>query len=966
MSLNPSKRKHPAPVPRPEKVLERYYPQLREWASVLTRGDRARSEDIVHDLYLYVTLTKPDFSRVENLDNYLYQSLRHMYLSTLTRASREAMESFTVADFDSVPVALWVKPDRDTVQQQNDLRRICCYAVWRKPQMRAASYFILRFFHGYRIQEIAEIACVALDAIQRRLSEARGEVRAHLAKPYRTQSALSTVPPEPVQRWSLVSSQNLIGELRASILSSRTGECLSENELQSHYRSIVPKSVSTARLSHIVSCEECLARIDGIGRRPTLKDREPLDGIDGFDGGGGSEKGGRGSVSGHHSMLRIAQKHCDDVYDHRPQTISIAVDGKIVALHEVQAQRNMQSARIERADKASFVEVFSEQGLRLAMLSFEELPPSGPHEQVQRTSLSDGRWIDLKLTIDGQGLNAEAVYFDPALPAVHVPARFEDEDQLSPILLEMGSAARDGAENDQAQGSGKDSVRPGKGDPEAKSGPRLVRLWSRLSEIPAAMNPLFTSAMILGLASILCFVVWMHRAPSVTANALLRNAERWDAVSSHDGEAKVIYQKVRIRTPRLTIERAIYRDSTGRRIPRRQSLGLQEEKVRNQLVRAGINWDQPLSASSYENWRSPEQRSKDAVARAGSGLLTLTTTVPSDPEIRQETFTVRESDFHPVGRTIELRDSGTIEIAELNYAALPWNEVNDSLFEPEGAISGVAAPIRPSLSIHLPVLLTDTELDMAELSARLVLDKLHADNGERIELIRTERGVQVKGIVETDERKRELETQLRFVPHVIPAIFSYRDMEGHAPAGTEITSVRTSSVVSQTTPLEKYLVDRGWTRDNVRQISRQIFDSSTAVDRESQTIADLLGRFASKSSLSQTADATLELLIAEHRSRLLEALTAEEQSLAAMGQTASFKSLPPKSLEDLTADARANVNLTQELISTADLQARSAEVIVPELAKSVAQLRIDLLHVLPSLRPLHNSSPSLQAPNEKH
>lgn len=966
MSLNSSKRKHPAPVPRPEKVLERYYPQLREWASVLTRGDRARSEDIVHDLYLYVTLTKPDFSRVENLDNYLYQSLRHMYLSTLTRASREAMESFTVADFDSVPVALWVKPDRDTVQQQNDLRRICCYALWRKPQMRAASYFILRFFHGYRIQEIAEIACVPLDAIQRRLSEARGEVRAHLAKPYGTQPALSTVPPEPVQRWSLVSSQNLIVELRASILSSRTGECLSENELQSHYRSIVPKSVSTARLSHIVSCEECLVRIDGIGRRLTLKDREPLDGIDGFDGGGGSEKGGRGSVSGHHSMLRIAQKHRDDVYDHRPQTISIAVDGKIVVLHEVQAQRNMQSARIERADKASFVEVFSEQGLRLAMLSFEELPPSGPHEQVQRTSLSDGRWIDLKLTIDGQGLNAEAVYFDPALPAVNVPAPFEDEDQLSPVLLEMGSAARDGAEKDQAQASGKDSVRPGKGDPEAKSGPRLVGLWSRLSEIPAAMNPLFTSAMILGLASILCFVVWMHRAPSVTANALLHNAERWDAVSSHDGEAKVIYQKVRIRTPRLTIERAIYRDSTGRRIPRRQSLGLQEEKVRNQLVRAGINWDQPLSASSYENWRSHEQRSKDAVAGAGSGLLTLTTTVPSDPEIRQETFTVRESDFHPVGRIIELRDSGTIEIAELNYAALPWNAVNDSLFESEGAISGVAAPIRPSLSIHLPVPLTDTELDMAELSARLVLDKLHADNGERIELIRTERGVQVKGIVETDERKRELETQLRFVPHVISAIFSYRDMEGHAPAGTEITSVRTSSVVSQTTPLEKYLVDRGWTRDNVRQISRQIFDSSTAVDRESQTIADLLGRFASKSSLSQTADATLELLIAEHRSRLLEALTAEEQSLAAMGQTASFKSLPPKSLEDLTADARANVNLTQELISTADLQARSAEVIVPELAKSVAQLRIDLLHVLPSLQPLHNSSPSLQAPNEKH
>jgi hypothetical protein len=297
---------------------------------------------------------------------------------------------------------------------------------------------------------------------------------------------------------------------------------------------------------------------------------------------------------------------------------------------------------------------------------------------------------------------------------------------------------------------------------------------------------------------------------------------------------------------------------------------------------------------------------------------------------------------------------------------LPWSAVNDSLFEPEATLSGIRVPAHPSLSLHLPSPLTDAELDLAELSARLVLNRLHADNGERIEIVRSEKGVQVKGIVETEERKRELETQLRFVPHVIPAIFSYHDMENHPPAETEINSVRMSSVVSQTTPLEKYLVDRGWTRDNVRHISRQIFDSSTVIDRESQAITDLLKRFASKNSLSQTADATLEQLIAEHRSRLLEALTAEEQSIAAVGLTASSKSLPLKSLESLTANARTNVNLTQELISTADLQPRSAEAIVPELAESVAQLRTDLLHLPPSLQPLHNSFPSPQAPNEKH
>src|SRR5579863_1330532 len=92
---------------RPEKVVELYYPQLRAWADVITRGDLSRSEDIVHDLYLYIALTKPDLSRVENLDNYLYQSLRHTYLSALTRAARESMQTVTTTDFDSIRIALW-------------------------------------------------------------------------------------------------------------------------------------------------------------------------------------------------------------------------------------------------------------------------------------------------------------------------------------------------------------------------------------------------------------------------------------------------------------------------------------------------------------------------------------------------------------------------------------------------------------------------------------------------------------------------------------------------------------------------------------------------------------------------------------------------------------------------------------------------------------------------------------------
>lgn len=61
-------------------------------------------------------------------------------------------------------------------------------------------------------------------------------------------------------------------------------------------------------------------------------------------------------------MLRSIQRYEAEILEHRPRTLSIAVDGKILASHDVQAQKNVLSARIERPENTSFVEVFSEQG----------------------------------------------------------------------------------------------------------------------------------------------------------------------------------------------------------------------------------------------------------------------------------------------------------------------------------------------------------------------------------------------------------------------------------------------------------------------------------------------------------------------------------------------------------------------------------------------------------------------------
>src|SRR5271168_4789505 len=160
MEQRKHKWREPAPAAQVDQLLASRYNQLLQWGAVLTRGDTGKTEEIVQELCLYFTLTKPDLSGVANLDGYLYTALRHIYLSSLARSSREALHFVSVAEFDSFASALTGNSAGDPLQRQNDLRRICAYAVWRKESSKSASYFILHFFHGYGRREIAELACL--------------------------------------------------------------------------------------------------------------------------------------------------------------------------------------------------------------------------------------------------------------------------------------------------------------------------------------------------------------------------------------------------------------------------------------------------------------------------------------------------------------------------------------------------------------------------------------------------------------------------------------------------------------------------------------------------------------------------------------------------------------------------------------------------------------------------------------
>lgn len=754
-----------APTAHPDRLLEQYYDRLQEWALLLTRGDVGKAQDIVHELCLHLSLSSPDLSNVRNLDGYLYTCLRHIYLSDIARCAREAVQSIGPGDFDSIQIAFRPQASADLIQQQNDLRRICAYAIWRKSHAKSAAYFILRFFHGYYRGEIATIAGVPLSTIDPKLNKVRSEVHLYLAQPGKLQFASRELPPNPVRHWTPVSSLTLFNELRETILAAREGKCLAEEDLLALYKAPVPEPVPCSLLAHLVSCERCLSLIDVYFQRPTLIDREPLDGF-----GSSSDQPSREPRKGRgvtrEAMLRSVRRHGSEIFEHRPRTLSITVDGRTLAFHEVQSERNKLSARIERPENASFVEVFSEQGLRLALLSLFDLPPNGPHEQIQHVALSDGRWLELSLTFDGLGLNCEVLYFDPALATGE-----QEDDALEAMLLH--NAARPKA--------GKLVSWTG----EASLSAAVLRWIETFALHPVTAWSLVVVC-VFGIVSYRVF----HRPQPGPALSAMEILDRSIQVETGDMQGQTEHEVFRFEdasTDGKVLKQGqidLWQDGDGKRHMRRlydssHILLAAEWKERNgesgeySKPRAGG----PLHAENpeltfNELWKQEiSSRAFKDLSRKNVQVLTtdqgfeLTT---SRPELPHASLVwaklILDRHFHSTGEVIRVRNGNEmrdIRFIQADYERRPSTLVSDTVFDPRDHFAHAKTPRSPAS--FEPV--SDTvQLAQLHLAVLYQLNSLNADTSDPIEVERTADGrIRVTGTLATDDRKRSIESLLNLL-----------------------------------------------------------------------------------------------------------------------------------------------------------------------------------------------------------
>jgi len=755
----------PAPTVRTEQVLERYYGQLVEWGTLLTRGDEVKAQDLVHDFCLHFTVTRPDLSGITNLDGYLYKSLRHIYLSGLARSSREALQFVNTAEFDSIQLALAPRQVSDPLQRQNDLRRICCYGVWRKSQTKGASYFILRYFHGYHHQEIADLACTNLTAIYSKFRRFRVEVRSYLEEPGKLQFTSRELPPNPPLHWTPLSSIDLFKELRKSILDARTGDCLPEGELIALYTSEHSRPISCSLLSHIVSCERCLALVDSHLRRPTLKDREPLDQISGLSDGAGTGVDKPAAMS-REKLLRSVQRYGTEILEHRPRTLSIAIDGKILASLDVQAQRSVLSARIERPENASFVEVFSEQGIRLALISVGELPPEGPHGQTQRVALSDDRWLDLSLSFDGLGMNSEVVYFDPALASEVMEE--DDGEELVRVLL-----------------------RPELNHGNILSWPRATAwlTWIRRFLRPATPSPVIAWSLVI--VCVFCVAGYLvfrsdETVQILNAREVLNRSIQAEATSLEGQTEHQVFRFEEATADGTILEQGtidLWKDGDGKRYMRRLYDAQHSLVAAEWTQRNGDHGEYPMDEDSQPSgadrelladnlWKqdvSPngfrELNGENAQIRATEDgyELTATESVGSHPQLISATL-VLDRHYHPIREVMRMRSGANVRevrLIQADYERRPSSSVPDAIFDPRDQGLRSRADRLPVFSNVIPSGVQLAELHIAVLYQ---LNSLGADTSEPIEVEETSHGrVRVTGTVADDTRKQEILSRLNLL-----------------------------------------------------------------------------------------------------------------------------------------------------------------------------------------------------------
>ncbi|HEV8483456.1 MAG TPA: sigma-70 family RNA polymerase sigma factor, partial [Blastocatellia bacterium] len=416
-----------------EDLFVQRYNRLVGMSLQLTGHDREQAEDLVHEAFVEFTLGRPDLDAIQNLEGYLYGMLRNLHLSQVRRAARRHTQSLSLLDYDSAEIGLRSSDPRDRIRAKDELRDVCSYACLRKETSKAGSVLLLRFFHGYYPVEIAQVLRSPRRAVDDWLRIARREAKLYLENPRRLNPIRLSLAADALQIATGQMAGDYLSELRTAIFRSCKGSCLSLDRLRELYLSAETDSIDNELLGHIVSCARCLDEVNHLLGLPPLAGRFPNDmiGPDSHSH-GGTGKSGSGSAG---KPVKSLTRRAKEVFEHSPRELRISVNGFILGSQRIGAEVSEQTLNVNAGEKIGFVEVFSEQEIRLAFMNVQA-PPDGPVRQRAAIPLSEGRTIELAVSFSDPWPTVHALYQDPAA------VRALDTGEATAAVRDLPASAR--------------------------------------------------------------------------------------------------------------------------------------------------------------------------------------------------------------------------------------------------------------------------------------------------------------------------------------------------------------------------------------------------------------------------------------------------------------------------------------------------------------------------------------------
>jgi hypothetical protein len=345
------------------------------------------------------------------------------------------------------------------------------------------------------------------------------------------------------------------------------------------------------------------------------------------------------------------------------------------------------------------------------------------------------------------------------------------------------------------------------GMPEAPKPWRdLYRDFSRIDESLAntsllgrVMRPLVHSgaprwAFVAGLAALIVLIslYQLRQAPSVQAASILRKAV---AVSQSKPRPA---RRIRVRTSRQ-------QEFTRLAGAQAALLAVAEAQAVAALFRAAhYDWNDPLSARAFQQWRDAQVHKSDEVTavsnpQAPSEHFTRIRTVSAEGELRAASITLNIDDYGPVEERLEFRDREWIELSEIAEAS---TESAGSPGAPHGEVPVRAAepPSRPAaFAPWSPASISD------ELQVLSALSGIEADLGDPVDVTLANGKVLVTGGDGIPSRRQDqIRASLANLPRV-EVVFSPASTAA-VPAETAVTASPAGTAASpMQARLEKHL-----------------------------------------------------------------------------------------------------------------------------------------------------------------